>query len=141
MDKTTREYTDGILSNVFKNANTDLPERTAKDKGPKEELRWILFDGDVDAVWIENMNSVMDDNKLLTLSNGSRYKLKPYCKLLFEVFDLQYASPATISRSGMVYAPKEELGYEPYFLSWRDRRWGKDEALVIEQEAAAEGEE
>lgn len=127
MDKQTREYTDGILSNVFKTANTDLPERTGKDKRSKEELRWILFDGDVDAVWIENMNSVMDDSRLLTLSNGARYKLKPYCKLLFEVFDLQYASPATISRSGMVYAPKEELGYDAYFNSWKDRTFRSEE--------------
>jgi dynein heavy chain len=49
-------------------------------------------------VWVENMNSVMDDNKLLTLPNGERIRLAPHVKLLFEVADLQYASPATISR-------------------------------------------
>ena len=96
MDKQTRDWSDGILSITFKIANADLPEKGPNEKGPKEEIRWILFDGDVDAVWVENMNSVMDDNRLLTLSNGARYRLKPYCKLLFEVSDLQYASPATI---------------------------------------------
>jgi len=54
----------------------------------KDEMRWIIFDGDVDAVWVENMNSVMDDNKLLTLINGDRIRLERYCKLLFEVYDL-----------------------------------------------------
>ena len=44
-----------------------------------------MFDGDVDAVWVENMNSVMDDNKLLTLPNGERIRLQPHCRLLFEV--------------------------------------------------------
>ena len=44
------------------------------------------------------MNSVMDDNKLLTLPNGERIRLAPHVKLLFEVADPQYASPATISR-------------------------------------------
>jgi dynein heavy chain, axonemal len=64
----------------------------------RDEAHYIVFDGDVDAVWVENMNSVMDDNKLLTLPNGERIRLQPHVKLLFEVADLQYASPATISR-------------------------------------------
>jgi hypothetical protein len=66
----------------------------------RDEAPYIVFDGDVDAVWVENMNSVMDDNKLLTLPNGERIRLQPHVKLLFEVADLQYASPATISRCG-----------------------------------------
>ena len=121
LDNQTREWKDGILSKTFKFANEDLPERGPTDKGPKEELRWILFDGDVDAIWVENMNSVMDDNRLLTLSNGDRIRLKNYCKLLFEVFDLQYASKATISRCGMVYVDPKNLSYENYFNSWKEK--------------------
>ena len=44
-----------------------------------------MFDGDVDALWVENMNSVMDDNRLLTLANGERIRLQKHCALLFEV--------------------------------------------------------
>jgi len=70
-----------LLSKTFRIANE-------KAVGRETESRWILFDGDVDAVWVENMNSVMDDNKLLTLINGDRIRLERYCKLLFEVYDL-----------------------------------------------------
>jgi dynein heavy chain len=64
----------------------------------------------------------MDDNKLLTLANGDRIRLLRHCAMLFEVFDLQYASPATISRCGMVYVDPKNLGYKPYFDRWvRDK--------------------
>lgn len=121
MDMQTREWKDGLLSKVFRIANE-------KPTGGREEMRWILFDGDVDAVWVENMNSVMDDNRLLTLINGDRIRLERYCKLLFEVYDLQYASPATISRCGMVYVDPKDLGYSPYYDKWLTK-WSKFEAL------------
>jgi len=71
------------------------------------------------------MNSVMDDNKLLTLANGERIRLQKHCAMLFEVFDLQYASPATISRCGMVYVDPKNLGYEPYWQRWINSRQAK----------------
>ncbi|KAH1015210.1 dynein axonemal heavy chain 10 [Dendroctonus ponderosae] len=114
LDPLTRDWTDGLLSNIFREMNkpTEKPER-----------RYILFDGDVDALWIENMNSVMDDNKLLTLANGERIRLQvPVCALLFEVGDLQYASPATVSRAGMVYVDPKNLGYQPYWDRWVNSR-------------------
>ena len=107
MEMSTREWKDGLLSKVFRIANEKPQGVSANDV----YQRWILFDGDVDAVWVENMNSVMDDNKLLTLINGDRIRLERFCKLLFEVYDLQYASPATISRCGMVYVDPKNLGY------------------------------
>ena len=64
------------------------------------------------------MNSVMDDNRLLTLPNGERIRLQEHCKLLFEVADLRYASPATVSRCGMVYVDPKNLGYEPFLKTW-----------------------
>jgi len=94
-------------------------------------LRWITLDGDVDAVWVENMNSVMDDNKLLTLINGDRIRLERFCKLLFEVYDLQYASPATISRCGMVYVDPKNLGYAPFFEKWMSKFNEKKEKYEV----------
>lgn len=78
LDTLTRDWTDGLLSKIFRDANKPLDSEL-------DERRYILFDGDVDALWIENMNSVMDDNKLLTLANQERIKLQNHCSLLFEV--------------------------------------------------------
>jgi len=111
LDPDSRDWTDGLLSKIFKEINTELLPG-------KPETRWIMYDGDVDAVWGENMNSVMDDNKILTLANGDRIRLLKHCAMLFEVFDLQYASPATISRCGMVFVDAKNLGYEPFFERW-----------------------
>ena len=113
LDPITRDWTDGLYSNIFRDINKP---------SEKSEKRYVVFDGDVDAVWVENMNSVMDDNKLLTLPNGERIRLQNHCAILFEVFDLQYASPATISRCGMVYLDPRDLGYEPYISKWLRER-------------------
>ncbi|XP_013358995.1 PREDICTED: dynein heavy chain 10, axonemal isoform X2 [Chinchilla lanigera] len=118
LDPTTRDWTDGVLSNIFRETNKPTD---------KKERKYILFDGDVDALWVENMNSVMDDNKLLTLANGERIRLQAHCALLFEVGDLQYASPATVSRCGMVYVDPKNLKYQPYWKKWVNQIQNKAE--------------
>uniref|UniRef100_UPI00398F6830 dynein axonemal heavy chain 10 isoform X2 n=1 Tax=Pristiophorus japonicus TaxID=55135 RepID=UPI00398F6830 len=118
LDPVTRDWTDGILSNIFREINKPTD---------KKERKYILFDGDVDALWVENMNSVMDDNKLLTLANGERIRLQAHCAMLFEVGDLQYASPATVSRCGMVYVDPKNLRYRPFWDKWTSERTSKQE--------------
>ncbi|XP_078277210.1 LOW QUALITY PROTEIN: dynein axonemal heavy chain 10 [Rhinoraja longicauda] len=118
LDPVTRDWTDGILSNIFRDINKPTD---------KKERRYILFDSDVDALWVENMNSVMDDNKLLTLANGERIRLQAHCAMLFEVGDLQYASPATVSRCGMVYVDPKNLRYTPFWQKWINQRTVKQE--------------
>lgn len=89
----TREWKDGLLSYYMRELS-NMP-----DENPK----WILLDGDLDANWIESMNSVMDDNKLLTLPSNERIRLLPHMKLIFEIRDLKYATPATATRAGILY--------------------------------------
>lgn len=112
-----------MLSNIFRELNKPL-------ESSKDERRYILFDGDVDALWIENMNSVMDDNKILTLANQERIKLQNYCSLLFEVGDLQYASPATVSRAGMVYVDPKNLSWQPFMNKWINKRSENQQNLL-----------
>ena len=72
-------------------------------KEPSSVHSWIICDGDIDPEWIESLNSVLDDNRLLTMPSGERIQFGPNVNFLFESHDLSCASPATISRMGMIF--------------------------------------
>ncbi|XP_063305793.1 dynein axonemal heavy chain 2 [Pelobates fuscus] len=111
-DLTTNEWSDGVMSSLMRTACAD----------DRPDEKWIVFDGPVDTLWIESMNSVMDDNKVLTLINGERIAMPEQVSLLFEVSDLSVASPATVSRCGMVFTDYTSLGWRPYVQSWLEKR-------------------
>mmetsp|Transcript_17541 Transcript_17541/g.38345 ORF Transcript_17541/g.38345 Transcript_17541/m.38345 type:complete len:155 (-) Transcript_17541:2143-2607(-) len=96
----TREWRDGFLSNIMRKMSST----------PDEKPKWILLDGDLDANWIESMNSVMDDNtsRMLTLVSNERTPLLPRMRMIFEIRDLKHATPATVSRAGILYNSTDE---------------------------------
>jgi dynein heavy chain 1 len=112
LDPNTREWTDGLFTHILRKIIDNVREELSK-------RQWIIFDGDVDPEWVENLNSVLDDNKLLTLPNGERLNIPPNVRIIFEVRDLKYATLTTVSRCGIVWFSEHVLTvdmiYENYF--------------------------
>eukprot|EP01083_Nonionella_stella_P096780 272139_1 len=100
LDATTLEWTDGVFTSTLRTIIDNV-------RGEANKRHWIVFDGDVDPEWAENLNSVLDDNKMLTLPNGERLALTPNIRIIFETPTLYYATPATVSRCGMVWFSEE----------------------------------
>ncbi|MGH0119442.1 UNVERIFIED_CONTAM: hypothetical protein FKN15_024185 [Acipenser sinensis] len=108
----TREWKDGLFSCIMR----DLA--IVSHDGPK----WIVLDGDIDPMWIESLNTVMDDNKVLTLASNERIPLNPTMRLVFEISHLRTATPATVSRAGILYINPADLGWNPVVTSWIEKR-------------------
>ncbi|KAG8226803.1 hypothetical protein J437_LFUL002849 [Ladona fulva] len=108
----TREWKDGLFSVTMRD------QANMTGDGP----RWIVLDGDIDPMWIESLNTVMDDNKVLTLASNERIALSPNMRLLFEIASLRTATPATVSRAGILYMNPQDLGWNPYVTSWIEKR-------------------
>ncbi|XP_047546080.1 cytoplasmic dynein 2 heavy chain 1-like [Vanessa atalanta] len=93
----TRQWTDGVISTVALEVANQ----------PEDVWSWVVCDGDIDPEWIEALNSVLDDNRLLTLPSGWRVQFGQNVNFIFETHSLEYASPATISRMGIILFSNE----------------------------------
>lgn len=136
LDPTTREWNDGLFTHILRKIVDNV-------RGESNKRHWIIFDGDVDPEWVENLNrsvvalfkpslvfreltlpsflcSVLDDNKLLTLPNGERLNLPPNVRIMFEVEHLKYATLATVSRCGMIWFSDDIVSPEMLYTNYLD---------------------
>ncbi|VDL94656.1 unnamed protein product [Schistocephalus solidus] len=120
IDPDTRGWTDGVLTRSAR----DLARENSDTKA------WIVCDGDIDPEWVESLNSVLDDNRLLTLPNGERIQFGANINFLFETHELTCASPATVSRMGVIFISDEMLDARALVGAWLLKQPEDDKAQL-----------
>jgi dynein heavy chain len=116
MNTKTKEWKDGVIAVIMRDMNKSQGKYKTTQK-----YKWVILDGDVDPEWIETMNTVMDDNKVLTLVSQERIPLTPEMRLVLEISNLTNATPATVSRGGVLYINDTDIGWRPYVDTWLSR--------------------
>ncbi|XP_048509709.1 dynein axonemal heavy chain 7-like [Athalia rosae] len=112
LDLKTRAWSDGIVPSI-------LREFAEPDPVQSPRSCWLVFDGPVEPRWAENLNTALDDNNILSLASGEKIRLpQDSCAIIFETLDLEQASPATVSRCGMVYVETSSSGWKPFATTW-----------------------
>jgi dynein heavy chain len=114
-----KDWKDGVLSIIMRGMSKNYAEAGFT---PSQTYKWVVLDDDIDAVWIESMNTVMDDNKVLTLVSNERIPLSDAMRMVFEINSLVNATPATVSRAGILYVNETDVGWRPYVDSWLARK-------------------
>ncbi len=124
----SKDWKDGVFSILMRGMSKNSYDQGFYDFQTK---KWVVLDGDIDAVWIESMNTVMDDNKVLTLVSNERVPLSDSMRMVFEISSLKNATPATVSRAGILYINESDIGWRPFVDSWISRRESKMERVQL----------
>jgi dynein heavy chain len=114
-----KDWKDGVLSIIMRGMSKNFSDQGFYEY---QTYKWVVLDGDIDAVWIESMNTVMDDNKVLTLVSNERVPLSDAMRMVFEINSLKNATPATVSRAGILFINESDVGWRPFVESWIQKR-------------------
>ncbi|KAL3266579.1 hypothetical protein HHI36_010743 [Cryptolaemus montrouzieri] len=133
IDADTRQWHDGILTKYSLRVSSESAEANPIIL---DIWSWIICDGDIDPEWVESLNSVLDDNRLLTLPSGWRIQFGPNVNFLFETHNLDQASPATISRIGIVLLSEEDMNVKDFvnnFVNQQSEEFRRTVGPLIEE--------
>jgi len=100
-------WKDGLCTTIFRR----FIEDTSTDR------KWLVFDGDLSGTWIENLHTILDENKMLYLTSGERFSITNSMSIIFETTSTMEISPSIISRCGIIYIDVHSIGWRPYVLS------------------------
>jgi dynein heavy chain len=91
----------------------------------------------MDMAWVENFNTLLDDNSVLCLESGECWALAPNTRIVFEATDLGRVSPATVSRCGLVYVGAGCLTWQQLFTAWfnkiKSEAWLENHDVILQQ--------
>ncbi|MCQ2821156.1 MAG: hypothetical protein MJ252_28180, partial [archaeon] len=111
IEKFGDQYIMGTFTEIWSKCNSNSSSYSKQNN-------WVVCDGPIDSLWIENLNTVLDDNKILTLSNNERIAMSDTCRLVMEVENVKNASLATVSRCGMIYITERDITQKPLLDAW-----------------------
>jgi len=99
-------WEDGLCTSMFR--------RFAEDEADRN---WLVFDGDLNGTWIENLYTTIDENKMLYLASGERLPMTESTTIFFETMNISEVSPSMISRCGIIYIDSSSIDWKTYILS------------------------
>lgn len=118
-DSKSNEWTDGTFTAIWRKAGRSESVGT-----------WVVMDGPINPMWIEYLNTMLEDSQIFTLANGDRIATKSGNKLVLEVDQLLAASPATISRTGIVHFPHSTIGHQTVLRTWLAKRRSEESSSL-----------
>ena len=119
----SKDWKDGVLSIIMRGMSKNFADQGLHEH---QTHKWVVLDGDIDTVRIESMNTVVDDNKVLTQVSNERVLLSSITRLVSEINSLKNATPATVSRTGILYINETDVRWKPLVIATKQNQKKKN---------------